>query len=109
MKRHAELSVGLSFPAMGAEAQQHEVGNPPDASNMKLLGWSDLQARSACQPAIHKQPEPNGDGRDPYNPKEVGDFSPAISDKTDKRCVKVDGADRCKTAIPANNVETAEC
>ena len=31
---------------------------------------------------------------------------PAITDKTDKRCVKVDGKDRCKTAIQTNNVET---
>ena len=42
----------------------------------------------------------------PINPKEVGYFIPAITDKTDKRCVKVDGKDRCKTAIQTNNVET---
>ena len=30
----------------------------------------------------------------------------AITDKTDKRCVKVDGKDRCKVAIQTNNVET---
>jgi hypothetical protein len=46
------------------------------------------------------------DIRDPFNPKEVGYFIPAITDKTDKRCVKVDGQDRCKTAIQTNNVET---
>jgi hypothetical protein len=48
------------------------------------------------------------DLRDPYHPKEVGHFIPAITDKTDKRCVKVDGKDRCKTAIQTNNVETDE-
>jgi hypothetical protein len=48
------------------------------------------------------------DLRDPYHPKEVGYFIPAITDKTDKRCVKVDGKDRCKTAIQTNNVETDE-
>ena len=48
------------------------------------------------------------DIRDPFNPKEVGYFIPAITDKTDKRCVKVDGKDRCKTAIQTNNVETDE-
>ena len=46
------------------------------------------------------------DIRDPFHPKEVGYFIPAITDKTDKRCVKVDGKDRCKTAIQTNNVET---
>ena len=30
----------------------------------------------------------------------------AITDKTDKRCVTVDGKDRCKVAIQTNNVET---
>jgi hypothetical protein len=48
------------------------------------------------------------DVRDPYSPKEIGYFIPAITDKTDKRCVKVDGKDRCKTAIQTNNVETDE-
>ena len=46
------------------------------------------------------------DVRDPFQPREVGYFIPAITDKTDKRCVKVDGKDRCKTAIQTNNVET---
>src|SRR6516165_210841 len=46
------------------------------------------------------------DIRDPYHPTEVGYFIPSISDKTDKRCVTVDGKDRCKVAIQTNNVET---
>ncbi len=48
------------------------------------------------------------DVRDPYRPKEVGFFIPAITPNTDPRCVKVDGQDRCKTAIQSNNVETDE-
>jgi hypothetical protein len=46
------------------------------------------------------------DIRNPYQPKEVGYFIPSITEATDKRCVKVDGQDRCKTAIQSNNVET---
>jgi hypothetical protein len=46
------------------------------------------------------------DVRDPYHPKEVGYFVPSITKHTDPRCVKIDGKDRCKTAIQTNNVET---
>lgn len=42
----------------------------------------------------------------PYQPREVGYFIPPITADTDKRCIKVDGKDRCKTAIQINNVET---
>jgi hypothetical protein len=48
------------------------------------------------------------DIRDPYHPVEVGYFIPSITASTDKRCVKVDGQDRCKVAIQTNNVETDE-
>jgi len=46
------------------------------------------------------------DVRDPFHPTEVGYFIPAITEATDKRCIKVDGQDRCKVAIQSNNVET---
>jgi hypothetical protein len=46
------------------------------------------------------------DIRNPYRPREVGYFIPPITEATDKRCVKVDGQDRCKIAIQSNNVET---
>ena len=48
------------------------------------------------------------DIRDPYQPREVGYFIPSITEATDKRCIKVDGQDRCKIAIQSNNVETDE-
>ncbi len=46
------------------------------------------------------------DVRNPYQPREVGYYIPAITAATDKRCIKVDGKDRCKVAIQTNNVET---
>ena len=46
------------------------------------------------------------DIRNPYRPREVGYFIPPVTEATDKRCVKVDGAGRCKIAIQSNNVET---
>jgi hypothetical protein len=46
------------------------------------------------------------DVRNPYQPKEIGYFIPAITEATDKRCLKVNGEERCKVAIQTNNVET---
>ena len=45
------------------------------------------------------------DIRDPFRPAEVAYFIPAVTAATAPRCVKVDGADRCKVAIQTNNVE----
>src|ERR1700729_189941 len=59
MTGHVKLAAALSllFLASGsaAYAQQQAIGAPPEASNMKLVGTSDLQARSAYQPTIHHQ------------------------------------------------------
>jgi hypothetical protein len=46
------------------------------------------------------------DIRDPFSPKEVGYFIPSITEATTQRCIRVDGKERCKTAIQSNNVET---
>jgi len=48
------------------------------------------------------------DVRNPYQPKEIGYYIPAITEATDKRCIQVDGKERCKVAIQSNNVETDE-
>ena len=49
------------------------------------------------------------DIRDPLQPKEIGYYIRAATDKTDKRCVRTDaGAERCKGVIHTNNVEVDE-
>jgi len=45
------------------------------------------------------------DIRNPFSPREVAYFIPAVTAATDKRCVKIDAAERCKVAIQTNNVE----
>ena len=47
--------AGAALLAAPAVAQQQKVGDPPEAMNMRLVGYNDLQARSAYQPTIHKQ------------------------------------------------------
>jgi hypothetical protein len=45
------------------------------------------------------------DIRDPLNPKEVAFYVPAVTGKTDKRCVGTGAEEKCKVAIQTNNVE----
>src|ERR1700761_6832405 len=48
----ASLILVAAAPAL---AQQPKIGDPPEAKNMRLVGYNDLQGRSAYQPVIHKQ------------------------------------------------------
>src|ERR1700688_2421863 len=50
-------SVLFAAASIPASAQTQKVGDPPEASNMRLVGYDDLQARSAYQPTIHRQGE----------------------------------------------------
>ena len=45
------------------------------------------------------------DIRDPFTPKEVAYYIPAINKNTAKRCVKENGVEKCKIAIQTNNAE----
>ena len=45
------------------------------------------------------------DIRDPLNPREVGHYIPAVTDKTDSRCVGQGAKQTCKIAIQTNNAE----
>lgn len=47
-------AVVLFACSTAVHAQRQTVGAPPEASNMKLVGYNDLQARSAYQPTIHR-------------------------------------------------------
>src|SRR5665213_1193269 len=48
-------AVAQQANAQQASTQQQVIGAPPEASNMKLVGYNDLQGRSAYQPTIHHQ------------------------------------------------------
>jgi hypothetical protein len=49
----ATALTALMVPPLLAQTQR--VGAPPEVSNMRLVGYSVLQARSAYQPTIQKQ------------------------------------------------------
>src|SRR5271156_2821371 len=63
MNRYVKPAAALfaSFILCGGAHAQSQIiksqviGAPPEASNMKLVGSNDLQARSAYQPTIHHQ------------------------------------------------------
>jgi len=55
------MQVGLALcaaafaPMTVSSAAEQKIGTPPEAVNMRLVGYDDLQGRSAYQPTIHHQ------------------------------------------------------
>lgn len=45
------------------------------------------------------------DMRDPFRPREIGHYIPAVTDRTTERCLKTAEGPRCKTEVQTNNVE----
>ena len=55
MHTFAVAIVTLLVGVPPAAAETPKIGDPPEASNMRLVGFNDLQGRSAYQPTIHHQ------------------------------------------------------
>ena len=75
----------------GAHASQEDMG-PIYYKKIMFFSWFNAGVRAL-------------DVRDPYNPKEIGYYIPAITGETDQRCIKTPEGQRCKTAIQTNNLE----
>ena len=49
------LILSLTAAACAQMATQTSIGRVPEAKDMALVGFNDLQNRSAYQPVIHRQ------------------------------------------------------
>jgi hypothetical protein len=83
--RRAGVAAGACMAAIAAltipaAAQEQKRGAPPESMNMRLVGYNDLQGRSAYQPTIHHQGNRyiayiGHHGGTPEAPKPVNTFS----------------------------------
>jgi hypothetical protein len=56
MKRGRIVALGVALLlSVPAAAQTQKIGDPPESNNMRLVGYDDLQGRSAYQPTIARQ------------------------------------------------------
>lgn len=75
----------------GAHASNEDMG-PIYYKRIVFISWFNGGVRAV-------------DVRNPFAPREVGYYIPPITKNTARRCMRVDGVDRCKIAIQTNNVE----
>ncbi len=75
----------------GAHASNEDMG-PIYYKRLVFISWFNAGVRVV-------------DVRNPYSPREVAYYIPAINKNSARRCIKVDGVERCKIAIQTNNVE----
>jgi hypothetical protein len=53
--RAAAFAALVALAACGVALAAPQIGDAPEAKDMALVGWSDLQARSAYQPLVREQ------------------------------------------------------
>src|SRR5262249_19708266 len=51
----ASAAAGLMILTLPVRAQSPKIGDPPEARNMRLVGYNDWHGRSAYQPTTHHQ------------------------------------------------------
>jgi hypothetical protein len=51
----ALCAISIAAVIIPGLAQEQKIGAPPESMNMRLVGYNDLQGRSAYQPTIHHQ------------------------------------------------------
>ena len=94
--RCASVAISASLLAVGAggaDARDANEGRDAESRNMKLVGFNDLQARSAYQPIVHEQGgrsiayigHHGGEAANPLNGGAVEKNGTSIVDVTDPR------------------------
>src|SRR5262249_20218664 len=52
---HIGLCITVILGLIVTASAEQKIGAPPEAMNMRLVGYDDLQGRSAYQPTVHHQ------------------------------------------------------
>ena len=97
---------GVELHGAGGERQFLRRAAAASARIRRTRAWRRCSTRSSPSSPTSMPACARSTSAIRISPKEVGYFIPPITEATDKRCIKVDGQDRCKIAIQSNNVET---